>query len=91
MAKFKDVNKIHLFNKNWYEETIYLPFDGMDMPCPLNYDAVLKSMYGNSYMTPIPNLAVHGDVIVDLDRPYKEVVKELLSKVPWWKRFWYKY
>lgn len=91
MAKFKDVNKIHLFNRHWYDETVYLPFDGIEMPCPSNYGAVLTSMYGETYMTPIQNLAVHGDVIVDLDRPYEEVVKELLSKHPWWKRFWYKY
>ncbi len=91
MAKFKDADKMHLFNKHWWDGTIYLPFDGIEMPCPSNYDAVLKSMYGNNYMTPIQDASVHGDVVIDLDRPYQEVVKELLSKVPWWKRFLYKY
>ena len=91
MAKFNDSKKLHLFNRHWYDETIFLPFDEVDMPCPSNYDAVLNSMYGNNYMTPIHQPSVHGDVIVDLDRPYEEVVKELLSKYPWWKRFWYKY
>ena len=91
MAKFKDADKMHLFNKHWWDETVCLPFDGIEMPCPSNYDAILKSMYGNNYMTPIQSASVHGDVVIDLDRPYQEVVKELLSKVPWWKRFLYKY
>lgn len=91
MSKFRNVDKIHVFNSHWWDETVYLPFDGVEMPCPKDYDAVLKSMYGNNYMTPIQQSSVHGDVIVDLDRPYQEVVKELLSKYAWWKRFWYKY
>jgi lipopolysaccharide cholinephosphotransferase len=91
MVKFKDPNKLHLFNRHWYDETVYLPFDGVEMPCPVNYDAVLRSMYGDNYMTPIQQLSVHGDIIVDLDRSYEEVVKELLSQIPWYKRFLYKY
>lgn len=91
MAKFKEAEKMHLFNRHWWDETVYLPFNGIEMPCPSNYDAVLKSMYGNNYMTPIQADSVHGNVVIDLDRPYQEVVKEMLSKVPWWKRFLYKY
>ena len=91
MAKFKDVEKIHLFNRHWYDDTVYLPFGEVEMPCPVDYDAVLRSMYGDSYMTPIQQSSVHGEVVVDLDRPYQVVVKELLSQIPWWKRFWYKY
>ena len=91
MSKFKDVHKLHLYNKHWYDETVYLPFERIDMPCPANYDEVLRAMYGNNYMTPIQAASVHGDVVIDLDRPYQEVVKELLSKVPWWKRFLYKH
>lgn len=91
MARFNDADKLRLYNKHWWDETVYLPFEGIEIPCPSNHDAVLRLLYGDTYMTPIQGLSVHGEVIVDLDRPYEEVVKELLSKIPWWKRFWYKY
>ena len=91
MAKFRDASKIHLFNRHWWDETVYLPFDGVKMPCPRNYDAVLQSMYGKNYMTPIRQPSVHGNVIIDLDRPYGDVVREILSVKPWYKRFLYKY
>jgi lipopolysaccharide cholinephosphotransferase len=90
-AKFKDGKKIHLFNKHWYDETVLLQFDGWKIPCPYNYDAVLRSMYGNNYMKPIQQASVHGRVIIDLDRSYQDVVNELLLEKPWWKRFLYKY
>lgn len=91
MKKFKDAESMHLYDRHWWDETIWLPFDGSEMPCPSNYDEVLRSTYGDTYMTPIQQRSVHGEVIVDLDRSYEEVVKELLSKIPWWKRFLYKY
>ena len=91
IAKFKDASKIHLFNKHWYDETIILPFHDLEMPCPKEYDAVLRLMYGDTYMTPIRQSSYHGEVVLDIDRPYQDVVKELLSKKAWWKRFWYKY
>lgn len=90
-AKFKDGSKIHIFNKHWYDKTIYLPFNDINIPCPKYYDVVLKTMYGDNYMTPIHKPSVHGNVIIDLDRSYETVVEELLSQYPWWKRLLYKY
>ncbi len=91
MGKFLDAGKLPLFNKHWYNETVLLPFDGISIPCPKNYDEALRTMYGDTYMTPLRESSIHGEVIVDLDRPYEEVVKELLHEIPWWKRFLYKY
>ena len=91
MTKFRDADKLPLFYKEWYKETAMLPFDGFELPVPKEYDSVLKLMYGETYMTPIRESSIHGEVVLDLDRPYQVVVEELLSEIPWWKRFLYKY
>ena len=90
MAKYKTADIVKYYNRHWWDETVYLPFENIKIPCPQNYDEILKVMYGD-YMTPVKAPSAHGDLYVDLDRPYQEVVKEMLSKVPWWKRFLYKY
>ncbi len=46
------------FKKEWYEEVIYMPFNGFQMPVPREYDKILKGMYGD-YMTPVQGTACH--------------------------------
>ncbi len=41
------------FNKEWFDSSILLPFENISLPVPVNYDAVLKTMFGADYMTPI--------------------------------------
>ena len=45
--------KKRIFQRDWEEESILLPFEGSMLPGPANYDAVLRSMYGD-YLTPPP-------------------------------------
>lgn len=33
----------------------YVPFETISMPIPNNYDSILRSYYGDNYMTPDPN------------------------------------
>ena len=33
----------------------YVPFENISLPIPDNYDDILRSYYGNNYMTPDPN------------------------------------
>ncbi|MCM1213577.1 MAG: LicD family protein [Lachnospiraceae bacterium] len=40
------------FRKEWYEDCVYLPFEQFELPAPVNYDAVLTTLYGD-YMTPV--------------------------------------
>lgn len=35
------------FNKEWYDEVVYLPFHNMMVPAPREYDEVLKVMFGD--------------------------------------------
>ena len=38
--------------KEWYGDCIYLPFEQFELPVPVNYDAVLTTLFGD-YMTPV--------------------------------------
>ena len=62
-----------------FEETIYKSFEGFDVPIPADYDAVLKTEYGN-YME-LPSLenrgTWHSGTIFDADLPYHEYIKQL--------------
>ena len=43
----------------WYEETIYLPFEGIQLPCPKQYDSVLRAWYGD-YKRHIKGITSHN-------------------------------
>lgn len=66
--------------KEWYRETIYLPFEDILLPVPIDYDKVLKTQYGDDYMTPKKAPSIHGTVLFDIKRDYKVVLKELRKK-----------
>lgn len=55
--------------REWYSDTVYLPFEDRMVPAPVGYDHVLRSRYGD-YMTPaqIPNQ--HDGIFYDPDVPY---------------------
>ena len=47
------------FKKEWYDDIIYMPFNGFQMPVPKEYDKILKGIYGD-YMTPVRGTASHS-------------------------------
>ena len=73
------------YELSWFDKTIMLSFNGYDFPCPVDYDKVLTAEYGD-YMTPVKGTAVHDTTILNVDRPYKEVIKEYMDCLPWYKR-----
>lgn len=42
-----------VMEKEWYEETVRLPFENTAIPVPKNYDKCLTAIYGSEYMTPV--------------------------------------
>lgn len=63
--------------EEWLAETIYMPFEGVEMPVPVGYDALLRNQYGDSYMTPVREPSLHGEIYFDPDRPWREVADEV--------------
>lgn len=64
--------------KYWYRQTIYLPFEDIEVPVPIDYDKVLRKQYGDNYMTPIHIVSMHGDdILFDTHKSYMEYLPEL--------------
>lgn len=59
--------------REWYDETVMLPFEDMMVPAPAGYDSFLKAQYGD-YMTPRKEPTTHGQVYFDTEHSYSEVL-----------------
>ena len=65
-----------LRKKEWYSETVYLPFEDILMPLPKEYDKILKLQYGD-YMTPVKAPSYHGGFwALTADKSYQECLRE---------------
>ena len=62
--------------KEWFEETIYLPFENMSVPMPKGYDLVLQTLYGDWHQI-VKGGTAHEGIIIEPDIPYKEFFKQL--------------
>ena len=40
------------FHREWYRDTVLLPFENVTVPAPIDYDAALIALYGADYMIP---------------------------------------
>ena len=73
-------DKRYLRNKEWYSDTIFLPFEDMMIPVPNGYHMVLTTQFGD-YMKPVKTPTMHGGFIVlDPDSSYKNYLTLLRKK-----------
>lgn len=59
----------------WYQEYEDAPFEYLTVKIPKRYDEVLTQCYGD-WRTPLNCGGDHGEIILDADRCYKDVLKE---------------
>lgn len=53
MTNFTFHIKRHRYlRREWYRDTVWLPFDNVMVPAPIDYKAVLVELYGSDYMVP---------------------------------------
>lgn len=64
-------------DKEIYSDTVWLPFEDMMVPAPKDYDKELRSLYGDDYMKPRRAPAFHGGLIIDTERPYTDVIRDI--------------
>lgn len=83
-------DRIKKYDKHYFQEILWLPFENITIPCPKEYEKILEIEYGD-WRTPIEGASLHGELIVDLNKSYKTVVHDLLKEKPWYLRFLYKY
>lgn len=67
-------NKEFFFNKHWFDDIEYLPFESVYLPVPKDWDSVLRIEYGD-YMIPVRGKASHEYPF------YKMQLEELRKKV----------
>lgn len=67
--------------RRWYETTKWLPFEDILMPVPGDYDSELRANFGDNYMTPVKASTMHGSVIFDTNKSYKESLKALRASL----------
>ena len=57
---------------SWYDDTVYMPYEGFDIPCPGGYHEILTSIYGD-YMTPIKGAGTAHEIqVFDTEKPYTD-------------------
>ena len=63
---------------SWYGEGVQVPFEGMQVTAPKEYDKLLTQIYGD-YMTPPPvekREGHHDTQVLDLEKSYTVYMKE---------------
>lgn len=70
----------YIRKKEWYKNTIYLPFEDIMIPVPKDYDLILTKQYGN-YMQPVKEPTVHGEYeILDPSCSYEEYLPKIRKR-----------
>ena len=66
-----------LWDKTIFDETVMLPFEDIMVPAPKGWDEFLRVSFGDNYMTPLKAPSLHGEVVFDTERSYKDVLPEV--------------
>ena len=72
-----------LFDRHIFDETVWLDFEDMKIPAPGGYDLLLRTQYGDDYMTPKQVATCHGEVIFDTHHGYEEILPKVRSNYRW--------
>ena len=69
--------KERIFPLSDFKETIWVPFEDIEVPIQNGYDNMLRKMYGDDYMTPKHIPPMHGtDIFFDTKKPYTEYINK---------------
>lgn len=64
------------YEREWFEEAMYMPFCDMTIPVPAGYEKILQMEYGD-WRTPVVGGSLHNGMIIEPDIPYKESLRSL--------------
>lgn len=63
-----------VWQRDWFDETVYLPFEIFQLPVPVGYRELLDTFYGD-WQTYKVGTSTHGGCFFDTDKPYTEYIK----------------
>lgn len=64
------------FQKAWFRETVYLPFETVKLPAPIDYEKVLTAYYGD-WRTPFNDGKNKVGFVSSADIPYKNFFAQI--------------
>ena len=64
-----------IWDKDCWENPVYIPFENTEIPVPENVDKMLTHQYGD-YMTPVKAPTMHGEMVFSADIPYEQFLRE---------------
>lgn len=67
-----------LYNRKWFDpdkEPLYVPFESIKIPVPVDYDSVLKHAYGD-YMVPVKGESLHHNYFYSTKIAYSDFLKD---------------
>ncbi len=66
-----------MWETEWFDDYVLLPFEDTSIPCPICYEKVLEKEYGD-WRTPVQNGSIHELVAVSISIPWKEYDSHIL-------------
>lgn len=72
-----------IFEKDWFDETIRMAFEGIEINAPIGYHQILTHLYGNYLQLPPEEKRIshHSHYFLDLDRRWSiDEIKEYKAK-----------
>lgn len=67
-----------VYPKEYYENTVMLPFECSYIPVPIAYDRILSKCYGSGYINPVRSGGVHDYPLYSIQREY---MREAVGRV----------
>ena len=66
-----------VWNREDFDEAVEVPFEMITLPVPKGYENVLNTCFGKNWRTPLRVDTMHGTMLFDVDRSYREYMKEV--------------
>lgn len=74
ISQFYEQENRFSWKKEWFKNSMIMPFENTQVTVPCDYDKILTKCYGD-YMTPERVPSEHGLVFFDLENDYKEYLR----------------
>lgn len=65
-----------IFARSWFETLVELPFEGLRLPAPAGYDAILRQAYGAYRTFQVPD-TMASNILFSADLPYTKCIEEI--------------
>ncbi len=75
---FWERRNFQIYPKEYYANTVMLPFEYTYIPAPVAYDSILTECYGPAYITPVRSGGVHDYPLYSVQREY---MREAVGRV----------